>query len=605
MDQNYSVVRYQSITVPTTTVDLGSSTNRYGNLYMEGNLNIGNVIANETTLNIPKISSLSFPDNATAGGPAGGETVTITGSGFLPGATVYIANVQIPVATVVNSTTITFTSPVKTDGNYNFSIINPDGGSATFIPGITYSDFPAFSTSAGSLGTAWEGNSVSTSVSATSDSALTYSVSSGALPSGLSLSSSGAISGTLALAPSGNTTYNFTVTASDVEQQKTNRNFSYTVQGDAITWSNPADNATISATYNSPISDIVLSASSALGMPITYSANVLPTGLVLTGNTISGTPSVVGNTTSLISASTTKTSSIQVTFSVPNPFLLATGGTVTTSGNYKIHTFTTSGTFTVTSTPGVSAQVQILVVGGGGSGGYYYDAGGGGAGAAIYASAYTFPSAGSFTVTVGAGGAGGGSRTNGGDSTFNTSTAKGGGAGGSPDGGLPGNAGGCGGGGAGLNGSTAGKPGGASNQGAVSGFTVYGTAGGTGSMINGVPYGAGGGGGGCGGAGNSTTTGTAAAGGIGIANPITESTVGQLVSSTYYVGGGGGGGSDYAAGYGAGGQGGGGKGQGKDTSPSASGTANTGGGGGGSSRYVQYSNSNGGSGVVIIRYQYQ
>lgn len=604
MDQNYSVVRYQAITVPTTSVDLGSSSNRYGNLYMTGNLNIGNVVANESSLNIPKISTLAFPNSATAGGPSGGETVTLTGSGFSAGATVYIANVQVPVVTVVNSNTITFTSPVKADGSYTLTVVNTDGGSATFVPGITYSDFPVFSTASGSLGTAWEGNTVSTSVAATSDSAVTYAVSSGALPSGLSLSSLGSISGTLAIAPSGNTTYNFTVTASDVEQQKTNRNFSYTVQGDAVTWSSPADNSTISATYNSPISNIVLSASSALGMAITYSANVLPTGLVLSGNTISGTPSVVGNTTSLISASTTKTSSIQVTFSVPNPFLLATGGTVTTSGNYKIHTFTTSGTFTVTSTPGALAPVQILVVGGGGSGGYYYDAGGGGAGAAIYASAYTFSTAGSFTVTVGAGGAGGGSRTNGGDSTFNTSTAKGGGAGGSPDGGLPGNAGGCGGGGAGLNGSTAGKPGGASNQGAVSGFTVYGSAGGTGSMINGVPYGAGGGGGGCGGAGNSTTTGTAAAGGIGIANPITESTIGQLVSTTYYIGGGGGGGSDYAP-AGAGGQGGGGKGQGAGSSASVAGSTNTGGGGGGSSRYTQYSNSNGGSGVVIIRYQFQ
>ena len=46
-------------------------------------------------------------------------------------------------------------------------------------------------------------------------------------------------------------------------------------------------------------------------------------------------------------------------------FVAATGGTVTTDGDYKIHTFTTSGTFTVTS----GGDVSALVVGGGGGGG--------------------------------------------------------------------------------------------------------------------------------------------------------------------------------------------------------------------------------------------
>jgi hypothetical protein len=33
---------------------------------------------------------------------------------------------------------------------------------------------------------------------------------------------------------------------------------------------------------------------------------------------------------------------------VQNPFIVATGGTVTCCGDYKIHTFTGPGTFTVT-----------------------------------------------------------------------------------------------------------------------------------------------------------------------------------------------------------------------------------------------------------------
>ena len=54
---------------------------------------------------------------------------------------------------------------------------------------------------------------------------------------------------------------------------------------------------------------------------------------------------------------------------------LATGGTITTNGLYKIHTFTSSGTFNVTT----GGQMDALIVAGGGGGGYvasYYGGGG-------------------------------------------------------------------------------------------------------------------------------------------------------------------------------------------------------------------------------------
>jgi len=60
------------------------------------------------------------------------------------------------------------------------------------------------------------------------------------------------------------------------------------------------------------------------------------------------------------------------------PFVQATGGTITCSGDFKIHTFTGPGTFTVTNagTPAGSTTVDYMVVAGGGSG----PGGGGGAG---------------------------------------------------------------------------------------------------------------------------------------------------------------------------------------------------------------------------------
>ena len=60
-------------------------------------------------------------------------------------------------------------------------------------------------------------------------------------------------------------------------------------------------------------------------------------------------------------------------------FTIACGGTVTTSGNFKIHTFTNPGTFTVSQVGDVD-QVSYVVVAGGAGGGGCQGGGGGGAG---------------------------------------------------------------------------------------------------------------------------------------------------------------------------------------------------------------------------------
>ena len=54
-----------------------------------------------------------------------------------------------------------------------------------------------------------------------------------------------------------------------------------------------------------------------------------------------------------------------------NAFVQATGGTETTCGDFKIHTFTGPGTFAVSATANTGAcnQVSYIVVGGGGGGG--------------------------------------------------------------------------------------------------------------------------------------------------------------------------------------------------------------------------------------------
>lgn len=80
----------------------------------------------------------------------------------------------------------------------------------------------------------------------------------------------------------------------------------------------------------------------------------------------------------------------------------ATGGTVSTYGRYRVHEFTSSGTFTVTSGRGLIEYVVVAGGGGGGGGAAFGAGGGGGAGGLIEGSQLVGP--GIYTVVIGAGG---------------------------------------------------------------------------------------------------------------------------------------------------------------------------------------------------------
>ena len=228
--------------------------------------------------------------------------------------------------------------------------------------------------------------------------------------------------------------------------------------------------------------------------------------------------------------------------------------------------------------------VEYLVVAGGGSGNQYSGAGGAGG---LLTGIVTVAAGTSYTVTIGAGGAGASNRNsrinNGANSVFGNITALGGGCGGADLSGSTnsineGASGGSGGGG------TYNPAGGAVGGQGTSG---QGNTGGKGSSVGGS-----GGGGGAGTVGLNETTSVGGNGGAGIASAISGTVV------TYA---GGGGGSFNAAGAtgGTGGVGGGGNG-GSTTIAPTSGSANTGGGGGGD--YQGGAGGAGGSGIVVVRY---
>ena len=181
----------------------------------------------------PKITSLTYPGDDTATDTAGGVTVTINGSGFVTGATVLV-NLTVPATTVtvVSSTLVTFTAPAMAVGTYALYLVNPNGGTAINVPGISYSGTPTWTTAAGTVGTTGQLTSVNFTVTATGDAPVTYSVASGSLPTGVTLNSStGVISGTAPTVESSSTTFNFTISATDAQNQNTNRAFSLTITG--------------------------------------------------------------------------------------------------------------------------------------------------------------------------------------------------------------------------------------------------------------------------------------------------------------------------------------------------------------------------------------
>ena len=180
----------------------------------------------------PSITSLSYPSPVTAADPAGGETITVAGSNFQSGATVTVGGTSATSVSVVSSTSITFTTPAKTAGDYDVTVTNANGLAATLLNGISYNGLPSFTTAAGNVGSIAEDQAMSTItiVAAEPDGGtLAYSVTSGALPTGVSMSSSGAITGTPNVNVTSNTTYNFTVTATDDENQTNSRAFNLIV----------------------------------------------------------------------------------------------------------------------------------------------------------------------------------------------------------------------------------------------------------------------------------------------------------------------------------------------------------------------------------------
>ena len=124
--------------------------------------------------------------------------------------------------------TVKFTLPV--DGTYKLYIENPDGNAVQTNAVLTVSDVPAWTTSAGSLGSFSGGSSFGT-ITLTATNSVSMAKVSGTFPGGMTLNS-GSGSSTLTGTESGatqDTTYSFTIRATDAEGQTADRAFTITI----------------------------------------------------------------------------------------------------------------------------------------------------------------------------------------------------------------------------------------------------------------------------------------------------------------------------------------------------------------------------------------
>ena len=546
---------------------------------------------------VPGVSSISgtYSESANSG------TITINGTNFVSGAQAAAIGSDGSIVNAGSTTfnslvqlTATFTGLSNANEPYDIKVTNPSNLFGLLQDVLYINASPVWTTTAGSLGTFAEQVSMSVSATATDESTITYSLASGStLPSGITLNSaSGLISGTLPNVAS-NTTYTFTINASDGTNTVVPRTFSF-ISNAAPVWSTSSGSL---GSYGGAVS-VQLTATDDESITYSVTSGSLPSGLSLSSSgLISGTVTASPATyTFTVGASDGINTAVTRSFSIIVPFPVVSGGTLTSDSTYYYRTFTSNGNLVVANS---SINADTLIVAGGGGGGMQVGGGGGGGGY-VALSNYLIP-IGSNSVVIGAGGAGGTSirAQNGGDSTVTINSvvlsAIGGGGGGNHTATNNQNN------NQGWNGGSGGGGGGDSNQVSELGGTStqpttvggqagvgFGNSGGQGRASDW----AGGGGGGAGAAGsNSPSPSTGGAGGSGK----------QWLNGSYYAGGGGGA-NNTSSSLVSGGSGGGGSGTGNGN-PGApkNGTANTGGGGGGV-RDSSGDPGTGGSGIVIFRY---
>ena len=175
-----------------------------------------------TTVNVANSAFTVLDDTAVN---VGGGYIVITGANFQSGASVLIDTTPASAVTFVNTSTLQVQVPTKAAASYNLYVVNPDGGTGIKVAGLNYSAEPSWVTSS-PLSNQAANTAFNVSLSATS--ATSYAVANGSsLPAGTSLLANGYFSGTVTIGAE--TTYSFSIVATDAENQDSSKTFQVTV----------------------------------------------------------------------------------------------------------------------------------------------------------------------------------------------------------------------------------------------------------------------------------------------------------------------------------------------------------------------------------------
>jgi hypothetical protein len=174
----------------------------------------------------PKITAITVTDSSytaiddTAVSLTGGY-IKITGSGFASGCQVLVGTTPANTVAFISDSEVRAQVPATTAGTYIVYLVNSDGGVAIRVNGINFSATPTWTTVSPLSGLV--NTAVSVQLDATS--ATTYVLASGStLPTGLTLTSGGLLSGIIT-GITVDTSYNFTIVATDAELQDSPKAF--------------------------------------------------------------------------------------------------------------------------------------------------------------------------------------------------------------------------------------------------------------------------------------------------------------------------------------------------------------------------------------------
>lgn len=271
--------------------------------------------------------SISTVTPSTFSGESGTQFI-INGEGFTPDAQVYFVTAN---STALLAASVSYYSPVQVRATTPRNItvqeepisvrVVQQSGTVTKTDCIDAGGLPSWVTTAGTLGSVFGANTVNVYVTATDPegTAVSYQLSTGALPGGLNLSANGLVQG-LANSVLANTTYNFVIKANDTVNNNTDRSFSYTVLNRAPVINTAAGLVATIYSGNS-VPTTTISAYDPDGGQIVFSS---PTGNIV-NTTIGSANGIISGTPIVVTTNTTYTIGVTVTDE----------GSLTASNNYS------------------------------------------------------------------------------------------------------------------------------------------------------------------------------------------------------------------------------------------------------------------------------